>query len=138
MSTSPHPSLAIIDDDDDDLDFFSEAAQELAVPCVTFKSATEALEQLELEESHIPEYIFLDLNMPVIGGQECLVALKRSERLQNVKVIIYSTTKLQSIAHKMMELGAFAFITKPTRFLMLKDIILKVFEDGPVTQPSVF
>jgi DNA-binding NtrC family response regulator len=121
-------TLAIIDDDDDDRDFFCEVAGELDIHCISFKGASEALEVLEKEDVPVPEFIFLDLNMPAISGEDCLIALKKSLRLRHVKVIIYSTTKSQAIANSMFELGAFSFITKPSKLNMLRDIISNIFK----------
>jgi CheY-like chemotaxis protein len=125
-------TLAIIDDDDDDRDFFCEVAGELHIDCIPFKWASEALEFLEQKNAPVPEFIFLDLNMPAIGGKECLVALKKSPRLKHIKVVIYSTTKLQSVANTMFELGAFSFVTKPTRLSALKDILSNIFEGNHI------
>jgi CheY-like chemotaxis protein len=119
-------TLIIIDDDDDDRDFFCEVARELTINVAAFKWASEALETLEKMETPLPEFIFLDLNMPAIGGKECLIALKKSLRLRHIKVVIYSTTKLPSVADEMFELGAFGFVTKPTKLSVLKDILSNI------------
>lgn len=127
-------TLVIIDDDDDDRDFFCEVAKELTIDVVPFKWASEALEALEKEDTPLPEFIFLDLNMPAIGGKECLIALKKSPRLKPIKVVIYSTTKLPSVASHMFELGAFSFVTKPTRLSVLKDILSSVLKGQHTTR----
>ncbi len=60
-----------IDDDDDDIDFFTTAIDQLssAVTYFSFKDADDALQKLITGEV-LPDVIFLDLNMPVINGQE--------------------------------------------------------------------
>lgn len=65
-----------IDDDQDDIDFFVAAIEYLSdgVSCFSFTNASKALQKLVSGEL-IPDVIFLDLNMPIINGQEFLANL---------------------------------------------------------------
>lgn len=84
-------TILFIDDDSDDTELFCEAVNYLAssdflarmpepIKCVSCNHSYTAVELLKnLEE--LPAYIFLDINMPVMDGKECLIKLK-SDRSQ--------------------------------------------------------
>jgi CheY-like chemotaxis protein len=110
-------NILLIDDDQDDHEIFSAAVEKTAIT-LTYQvrsSAHEALEQLVLNML-TPDLIFLDLNMPVMNGQEFLAAVKNNEKLKNIPVIIFSTSSNLATIKLTKELGALDFITKPDKF----------------------
>ncbi len=120
-----YQNILIIDDDEDDQEIFLAAVKEVSptVDCKAFDSGIEALKQLRLH-TITPEVIFLDLNMPVMGGQQVLTELKNDPALQNIPVIIFSTSSRPSTIQDMKELGATDFITKPSGFKELVNILI--------------
>jgi CheY-like chemotaxis protein len=64
----------------------------------------------------LPDYIFVDLNMPRMGGLQFLKEIKQTETLKHIPVIIYSTSSNPGDIAKTRELGAVSFVTKPSRF----------------------
>ncbi len=103
--------LMVVDDDADDRHFFCNAIKELdpSYVCMQACNGADALEQLR-NTQNLPDYIFLDLNMPMVNGRECLIELKKDERLKNIPVIIYTTTSYKRNIDEMMQLGASAFL----------------------------
>lgn len=83
----------IIDDDEDDRFFFKEVITEMldSAVCVEAYDGADALDQLGKAEE-LPNFIFLDVNMPRMDGSECLKELKRDAKLKSIPVIMYSTT----------------------------------------------
>jgi CheY-like chemotaxis protein len=112
--------VLIVDDDSDDRDFFCEALHEIdqTVQCVCSKNGQEALELLKSKKVK-PDYIFMDLNMPRLGGIQCLKAIKQHKNLSDIPVIIFSTTKQFEEAEKTKQLGAVLFLTKPPTYTEL-------------------
>lgn len=108
----------IADDDPDDLELFIEALQQIDAECecVTAFNGLEALDKLSKQPFYIPDFIFLDLNMPRMNGKECLVEIKKSDRLKKIPVIMYSTSGERKYIQETMELGAVFFFQKPNRF----------------------
>lgn len=104
-----------IDDDDDDVDFFAMAVGQLSasVNHFSFTDAAAALKKLETGEL-IPDAIFLDLNMPVISGQDFLLRLKTFEALRDIPVIILSTSSDPFTIQQIKNDGAIDFLTKPS------------------------
>ncbi|HET8964293.1 MAG TPA: response regulator [Chitinophagales bacterium] len=128
-----YQNILLIDDDIDDHEIFSAALGQLPgmVTYSAHSNATEALEQLTAELLK-PDLIFLDLNMPVMNGQEFLTAVKRNEKLRNIPVIIFSTSSNSDTIRQTKELGAKDFITKPDRFdtlVLLLQSLLSIAND---------
>ncbi len=70
-----------------------------------------------------PDFIFLDLNMPEMGGRDCLVELKQNKHTQSIPVIIYTTSSEQEDIIETKEMGALDFITKPSKVSELTELI---------------
>ena len=81
-----------VDDDVEDIEIFCDAVREIdgSIICLVAKSAEEAYQILN-SEIELPEYIFLDINMPKVDGNECLKEIKKDQRLSKIPVIMYST-----------------------------------------------
>jgi CheY-like chemotaxis protein len=56
----------------------------------------------------------LDLRMPRYNGKQCLLKIKADERLKDIPVIIYTTSKEIQDSEEMQGLGAVHFISKPS------------------------
>ena len=110
----------MVDDDIDDRQMFEEAIKTVnpVVSVNTAKNGEEALDRLAVPPP--PDVIFLDLNMPVMNGYECLENLKKSDRYKDIPVIIYSTADDSATIKKTQELGAQGFFKKPAKFKDLK------------------
>ncbi|MBC7827892.1 MAG: response regulator [Chitinophagaceae bacterium] len=109
--------ILLIDDDEDDGEIFVAALKvaSAAVAYTVLDDATEALDQLSSKEI-IPDVIFLDLNMPIMNGQQFLLEVKKNQGLQNIPVVIFSTTSHSPTIQLTKEFGAQDFITKPNNF----------------------
>ncbi len=117
--------VMIIDDDADDRALFCETLQEIdsAVACIECSGGIEALEILKRPQQTLPDYIFLDLNMPRMNGKQFLQELKNNEDLKEVPVIIYSTSKIEADVKSTHQQGAVRFITKPYTMSDLRQTI---------------
>lgn len=114
--------VLFIDDDPDDYDLFCEALLTIVTEakCLHFRHGKEALIALQ---TVVPDYIFLDVNMPVMGGKECLQRIKKDPGLKDIPVIVYSTSSHPAEIRKFKELGAKEFIIKPGRYHELVDTL---------------
>jgi CheY-like chemotaxis protein len=112
--------IILIDDDEDDREIFLTALSRIERPvtCHAFDSARTVLDQLIEKKVHT-DLIFLDLNMPVMNGQQFLIEIKKHEELKKIPIIIFSTTSHLPTIQLMKELGAMDFITKPEEFTVL-------------------
>jgi CheY-like chemotaxis protein len=122
-------TVVLIDDDPDDLFFMREALDKIdsSLVCFSFTDPEEALKTLTKELVFSPDYIFIDINMPMMTGYDCLRELRKSEGLQEACIIIYSTYLPPSEAEKLKKQGATYAFQKPYKageyLSILKDII---------------
>jgi|SRR4051812_2887884 len=112
-----YTSLLLVDDDPDDLLLFSEALNEIEAH-VSYESVPDGIEALKklTSATHIPQLIFLDLNMPIMHGFECLKRIKANELLQKIPIIIFTTSSSPLDINTAKHLGASAYLCKPMHF----------------------
>ncbi|WP_353720489.1 response regulator [Dyadobacter sp. 676] len=122
-------NILLIDDDEDDQEIFLTALECTGKPvqCTVSDSARKALSQIARGEIKT-DLIFLDLNMPLMNGQQFLAEIKKDEKLRNIPVIILSTSSNTATREQLKQLGAGRFFTKPGRFEDLVDILNEVLE----------
>ena len=115
----------LIDDDEDDREVFAWAMRDARVACslVTAENGLAAIRKLESDTSLAPDYIFLDLNMPMMDGKETLKAIKEIDRLREVPVYVYSTSSQPQDKTETAAMGAVDFIVKPSSVTQLVNIL---------------
>ncbi len=121
--------VILADDDDDDRELFREAVEETTsgVKLTMVKDGEELMNELTVADAKLPDIIFLDLNMPVKSGKECLEEIKNNEKLRHIPIIIYSTSSRREEIEETFKGGANLYISKPDSFNDLKRIAKKVF-----------
>lgn len=78
-----------------------------------FKGGQEALDFLLDESSTSPRFIFLDLNMPKMGGLEFIHKIKSQEKTRDIPIaVLTATTELPDIKES-IKLGVKYYIPKP-------------------------
>lgn len=123
-------TILYIDDDADDREFLAEALASIdpRITCLTARDGRDALSLLAKLED-LPDFILLDINMPVMDGKECLKRLKTDQRLQVIPIFIYTTT---SDAHEISvcyKLGALGVIRKPHTFRLLSKVLTRCVQE---------
>ncbi|HYC86884.1 MAG TPA: response regulator [Chryseosolibacter sp.] len=104
----------IVDDDTDDADLFCEALYQVApkkMRCLKVENGQELFEVLSREGTFSPDLIFLDINMPVMNGWQCLKKLKNDSCWKDIPTVIYSTSTSKRDIDLAYELGAMFFVT---------------------------
>lgn len=130
----------LADDDVDDVILFCEALREIdpSIQCYTAHDGKAALDLLDGGLTHLPDIIFLDINMPRMNGWQCLVKLKDSEKYQGIPVLMYSTSTNQKDADMAVDLGALCFFSKPNEFNELKKVLEVIAANlGPDLLPAI-
>src|ERR1043165_5544517 len=104
-------TILYADDDSDDCELLVEALGKIdpSIECRMANDGKHALKMLN-DFDDLPDYIFLDVNMPVMDGRDCLVELKKDERFKEIPVVIYSTTQNENEISDLYELGAVDFL----------------------------
>jgi CheY-like chemotaxis protein len=114
----------LIDDDQDDHEILIAALSEIdkSIVCQIALNGEEGLHKLD-SQSYRPDLIFLDLNMPGMTGFQVLKEIKGSIRLKHIPVVIFSTSTNPKDINETKSMGAFTFITKPSQYNDLRDIL---------------
>ena len=117
--------LLLADDDDDDRLFFSDAILELAVTVnLTLVKDGEELMKLLTDDSYtVPHVIFLDINMPLKNGTECLREIKCNDKLKHIPIVMFTTAYSHQLVNELHSGGVKYFIQKPNNFEQLKLVI---------------
>jgi CheY-like chemotaxis protein len=112
--------ILFVDDDLEEYELFCEAVKTFqpATHCLHAKDGLAAVRLLQ-RLTALPDYIFLDINMPVMDGRECIKEIKADPRLNIIPVIMYSTTANPAEINSFKKLGAKDFIIKPSGFTQL-------------------
>jgi CheY-like chemotaxis protein len=97
--------ILLIDDDAEELMILQETF-ELAGLYVDCRWACGCDHALQLLQEVRPDYIFLDYNMPGKNGLECLMAIRQLKKLDEVPVVMYSTTINENTKTTALQKGA--------------------------------
>ena len=132
-----YPKILLVDDDLDDQKFFIDALQEISpnLYCSVANNGIEALEHLALKPPP-PSVIFLDLNMPLMNGLECLKNLKSNTLYNEIPVVILTTSNNSVYQLETARLGAESYLTKANSFEALKINLKEVLEKRFGSIPS--
>ena len=125
---SYYAQILLADDDEDDRLFFEEALEDLKVESKIeiFEDGHYLMEYIQDNNPDIPNIIFLDLNMPLKSGRDCLRELKKSNNTENTVIAIYSTSSSNSDIESTYKDGASLYIKKPNSFSDLKKVLQQV------------
>ena len=120
-------NILLADDDTDDCFLFKEALEELPVKTelITVNDGVYLIQYLCQNENQLPHVLYLDLNMPRKNGFECLTEIKQHQKLNQIPVIIFSTSFDTEIVNLLYKHGAHYYIRKPAEFPKLSEILLK-------------
>ncbi|HTV22117.1 MAG TPA: response regulator [Polyangiaceae bacterium] len=97
----------------------SKVMREMIVACLRgepglrFTHAASGLEAIERLSLTRFELVFLDLNMPDIGGFEVLEFVRGQDVMRDVPIIVVTTRGDESSREKALAAGATRFMTKP-------------------------
>ena len=122
--------ILFVDDDVEEFEIFCEALKTFntVCKCLHVYDGQEAFDLLNNKLTILPDYIFLDINMPVMNGMECLQKIKAEPKLRDIPVIVYSTTSNPFEMGIYRNLGAAEFIVKPSSFIKLVNILRQFVE----------
>ncbi|MFA9396476.1 MAG: response regulator [Halodesulfovibrio sp.] len=111
---------------DDEQDFVETLAERLRLRDFGSTVALDGETALSIVQEGIPDVMLLDIMMPGINGLEVLERVK--ENYPNVQVIIVTGHGGEKEKTRAMQLGAFAYMTKPVDFETLIITIMAAFE----------
>ena len=136
VDSLPHIlSVFLADDDADDRFLFEEALMEIRkdVKLISVNNGEQLMFELDRNDLVSPYLIFLDLNMPLKNGIECLDEIKSNSYLKNIPVVIFSTSSQKETINQVYVKGANYYMCKPDNFQKLKMLLGKIFSLNQTT-----
>jgi len=120
--------ITIIDDDGEDIDFLRSAilATDPFVKCNAFSSPQEALERIS-KDSIPPDIIFVDYNMPVFNGIECVQVFNALRVFNYTTYVAISSHMPPSLERAFVDHGVDYAFEKPTSIEGYKKVVEQVF-----------
>lgn len=130
--TSAPFKILYADDDADDRELFGEALDkaELNAELTTIKDGDELMKYLSEVDGQHPDIIFLDINMPCKNGKECLKEIRSKKELEQVPVIMFSTSAYKADIEETFANGANLYVSKPSHFADYVAVLKKIFADN--------
>jgi CheY-like chemotaxis protein len=122
------PIVMLVDNDEDDQEIFIMALKKLDKPMIlkSFYNGQDAVEYLRTCEV-TPSWIFIDMNMPLMSGKECLIEIRKMDSLATSDIYIYSTAASPGMPDELFDLGAKDFLLKPVEFKQLVLLLSGIF-----------
>lgn len=117
-SPSPRQRAVLIVDDEPSIRSFCRYA--LQAPDVQFDEAPNGREALEVLKNKPVDLILLDVDMPVMTGQELLQHVREHPPSPHLKIIMFSGRSPSDAMAQMMVAGADDYLTKPFSVIQLQ------------------
>lgn len=127
QKNKPLNKLILIGEDDiDDEEILEEIFLSIdpSIKLTFINDGQKLVSSLENETTkNLPGLIILDYNMPHLNGAEILKCLQENEKVKNIPKIIWSTANAEGFKNICLQLGAYEYLVKPSRFSDLESMI---------------
>jgi len=80
---------------------------------INILTANNGLEAIELTKKHSPDVIFLDLNMPLMDGDECCRLIKQDNYLKDIIIVMVTTKGRHQDIERCRNAGCDDILLKP-------------------------
>ena len=110
-------TAVLIDDDREDLDFLEEAIKQIdhSIKCISYLFSDDAVHRIKTVSSPVPDFIFIDMDMPRMSGSDCLKELRRDPKLKDALITMLSSSMPPPVSKMLKDNGADFTFQKPNR-----------------------
>jgi DNA-binding response OmpR family regulator len=121
--------IYLAEDDPDDRELFKDSIHEIYkdTKLTMFDDGERLMHYLQRNLTLLPGIIFLDINIPLKNGKQCLREIRNDFRYKNVPVIMFTTSVNEEDVAFCFENGANLFVNKPANFLLQVEVLREVF-----------
>jgi len=118
-------NVLLVEDSSDDVELIKRKIKSRQINCKIFvsKDGEEALDYMQRKDKYQdkekfpdPNLILLDIRMPKKNGIEVLKALKSSETLKNIPVVMLTVSTLENDIFNCFDYGCEHYVTKSVGF----------------------
>lgn len=119
--------ILIANSDHDDAELWVTCLKEI-IPNFDIIRATDGVQCLRyLKTISSPDLVFLDLNLPLKNGIECLRDIRNEELLKDTPIIVYASSKNIRDIDAAYKFGARFYLVKPDTFGKFIKLLKSVF-----------
>jgi CheY-like chemotaxis protein len=116
--------VLVVDDSSDFREIYSDAINEAGFKVETAENGKIAIEKMLHEP---PQVILMDVNMPVLSGEETLAEMRKHRKLDNIPVIVMTVVPADEKGQQVVEAGPIvSYFTKDAS--SAQDVIEKIKE----------
>jgi two-component system, chemotaxis family, chemotaxis protein CheY len=117
------PNILIVDDSAMMRTMIKRVATVAGPPIGTIFEAANGREALDILEQHVVQFVFTDLNMPVMTGTELLRVMKTRDEWRDIVRVIISTDGSDSRRLEAEDLAVKVYVEKPFRPEVMRDVL---------------
>jgi len=117
------PNILIVDDSAMMRTMIKRVESVAGLPIGTIYEAANGREALAILEQHAVQFVFTDLNMPVMTGTELLRTMKARDEWRNIVRVIISTDGSDSRRLEAEDLAVSLYVEKPFRPEVMRDVL---------------
>lgn len=138
-------ALLLVEDNPDDVFIMRRALEKAAIdlPLFLANDGKEALDYLtgkgpfgDRSKFPMPSLIFLDLKLPYLNGFEVLESIRENPALQQLDVVILTSSGEERDQRRAAQLGVSAYLIKPPKPHMLHQALQLICDDIPEQRPA--
>ena len=116
--------ILLVEDDARDLELTLVALErsQLANEVIVLRDGAAALAYLNREDEHAgrpegnPAVVLLDLKLPTVSGLEVLQAVRATDHLRSIPIVMLTSSQAEGDVVRSYELGVNAYVVKPVDF----------------------
>jgi len=120
------PLVLFAEDDREDWVLIQEAMKDCdcSLQVERVENGQKLLERLR--SGKLPDVVMLDLQMPLMDGQEALREIRNDPSLRHIPVIVMTTSKLEADIFQSFYDGANSYVVKPINYGDLENLLKDV------------
>ena|SRR5438270_10656002 len=122
-SSDPYMNRVVLADDDPDHGTLFKIVLKKVDPTKSLTIVKDGAALLELLSQQVPDLLFLDLNMPCKNGYECLREIRQNPELQNLPIVVYSSSSQMTDIQKSYIHKADLYMVKPFNSFHLQNAL---------------
>lgn len=128
---APVPETYLIADDSPTVQLtLKKMLENQGVPEDKIQVAEDGETALELFREHEPDVVFMDIDMPGIGGEQAASTMMMERPMCKI-VVVTGATRDDEQVKRLISLGAYEFLEKPIRHAEIRSLFsLMADEDG--------
>ena len=131
----PRPRTAIVADDS--VSIRQSLHQLLTHAHYQVFEARDGIQALELLQSHLPDALILDVEMPNLNGYDVLSRIHSYPELAGLKIVMLTSRFTEKHQARAKELGAHAYLTKPCDPETLLETLERLLRAGQAHAPTI-